>query len=54
MKAVICFFIQCKCAVNGRLLSTTCINVIHLPEEEQKGFAGKNGNKIFKKENQMY
>jgi hypothetical protein len=31
-------FIQCEkmCAANGRLLFYNCINVIHLPEEEQK------------------
>jgi hypothetical protein len=50
-------FIQCEemCTVNGRLLFRTCINVIHLPEEDKNDSQRyKNGNMIFKKENQMY
>jgi hypothetical protein len=43
------------CSADGRLLFKDCIDVIHLPEEEQKTRKGiKNGNKIFKKENQTY
>jgi hypothetical protein len=42
------------CASDARLLLKDCVDVIHLPEEEQKAMEVKNGNKIFKKENQMY
>ncbi len=46
-------FIQCNACVTAMegCCSTTCIDVIHLPEEEQKAIRRgiKNGNKIFKK-----
>jgi UPF0176 protein len=46
-------FIQCEKCVQGMegCCSTTCIDVIHLPEEEQKAIRRgiKNGNMIFKK-----
>jgi UPF0176 protein len=58
MKAVIYFFIQCEqCAQQMEgCCSKDCIDVIHLPEEERKATRKgiKNGNKIFKKENQTY
>jgi hypothetical protein len=42
------------CSADGRLLFKDCIDVIHLPEEESNTKGIKNGNKIFKKENQTY
>jgi UPF0176 protein len=50
------FFINVKNvqAMQG-CCSQDCVDVIHLPEEEQKrSVVSENGNKIFKKENQMY
>jgi UPF0176 protein len=39
---VVILFIQCEeCAQNARLLPQDCIDVIHLPEEEQKRRRGK-------------
>jgi hypothetical protein len=56
MKVVICclFNVRNAQAMQG-CCSQDCVDVIHLPEEEQKkrSVVGENGNKIFKKENQM-
>jgi hypothetical protein len=42
------------CSADGRLLFKDCIDVIHTRRGTKKQHGIKNGNKIFKKENQTY